>query len=519
MRLRYLKPFRVIFSLLTFFLVLYVFVDFTGKLSQHLIRGSVILQFVPSALQFFHLFTAAALGFVFVLILTYFFGRVYCSFLCPLGTFQDFFTRAATFFKRKKRAKYSKPLPVLQNSLLILVLVLIFSGSLFLVNLLDPYSIAGRIFSDLVRPVYYGINNFMAWILKLFNNYYLYPVKVKYISWSSVFISLSIMVTIALLAIFRGRWYCNAICPVGTILGHVSRVSLFKVRIDQSDCTSCGLCAKVCKAECIDFKEKKVDFSRCVACYNCFGACSNGGVVYNTGIKEEKTAGRTSHSRRNFIKTSAISTAGLASLAMGLPAKDAGKGKASASANPVTPPGSGNVWRFTSLCTACHLCVSACPTKVLQPSLLEYGLAGILQPRMNFEAAFCNFDCVVCTTICPTEAIQTLTIPQKHIVQTGVSTFIEKICVVVEKGTACGACSEHCPTKAVEMVPYKGTLKIPKVDAKICVGCGACEYACPTRPVRAIFVESNRYHRVAMVPLKKVEEAPEIKKVTEDFPF
>jgi ferredoxin len=517
MRLRYLKPFRVIFSLLTFFLILYVFVDFTGKLSHELIRGSVILQFVPSALQFFHLFTAAALGFLFVIVLTLLFGRVYCSFLCPLGTLQDLFTRTASFFRRKKRARYSKPNTILQNSLLILSLILVFSGSLVLVNLLDPYSLAGRIFSDLVRPVYYGANNILAWILKTFNNYYLYPVEVKYISWSSVIISLFILISIGLLAFFRGRWYCNAICPVGTILGHLSRVSLLKVRIDESGCTSCGLCARVCKAECIDFKEKRVDFERCVACYNCFGACSNNGFSYSTGIRKERTEAEPDLSRRNFIRTTATSTISLAGLTMGLPG-NAAETK-TGSSEPVTPPGSGNVWRFTSLCTACHLCVSVCPTKVLQPSLLEYGLAGILQPRMNFRAAFCNFDCVACTTICPTEAIQSLTVEQKHRVQTGVSKFIEKKCVVVEKGTACGACSEHCPTKAVEMVPYKGTLKIPRVDEKICVGCGACEFACPTRPVRAIYVESNRYHRTAMIPLKKVDEAPEIKKVTEDFPF
>lgn len=171
------------------------------------------------------------------------------------------------------------------------------------------------------------------------------------------------------------------------------------------------------------------------------------------------------------------------------------------------------------MCTACHLCVSACPTHVLQPSLLDYGLEGILQPRMNFKASFCNFDCVVCTEICPSGAILPLTVEQKHRVQTGVSTFIEKICVVAEKGTACGACSEHCPTKAVEMVPYRNNLKIPKVDAKLCVGCGACEHACPTRPYRAIYVESNRYHRTAMVPLKTVEEPAEVKKTGEDFAF
>jgi ferredoxin len=156
---------------------------------------------------------------------------------------------------------------------------------------------------------------------------------------------------------------------------------------------------------------------------------------------------------------------------------------------------------------------------VLQPAFLEYGLGGMFMPKMNYEASYCNFDCVVCTQVCPTEAIRPLTMEQKHRVQIGVSKLIKNICVVVEKKTACGACSEHCPTKAVEMVPYLGTLKIPEINEKLCVGCGACEHACPTKPVRAIYVEPLNYHRVAMKPKKKVEMPKEVKKVEGDFPF
>jgi ferredoxin len=107
----------------------------------------------------------------------------------------------------------------------------------------------------------------------------------------------------------------------------------------------------------------------------------------------------------------------------------------------------------------------------------------------------------------------------KKTIQIGVSKFIKNICVVVDKHTQCGACSEHCPTKAVEMVPYLDNLKIPRVDEKICVGCGACEYACPTKPEKAIYVESNLFHHIAMKPLKKVEGKLKLNKPEEDFPF
>ena len=90
MRLTALKPLRVAISLILFFLVLYLFMDISGRITHEITRGILFFQFVPAAVTFVHLSTAAALGVPFVLVLTLLFGRVYCSFFCPLGTLQDF---------------------------------------------------------------------------------------------------------------------------------------------------------------------------------------------------------------------------------------------------------------------------------------------------------------------------------------------------------------------------------------------------------------------------------------------
>jgi ferredoxin len=150
---------------------------------------------------------------------------------------------------------------------------------------------------------------------------------------------------------------------------------------------------------------------------------------------------------------------------------------------------------------------------------MEYGLSGMFQPKMEYHAEYCNFECVKCSEVCPTGAILPVTKEQKATLQIGISKFIKNICIVVTKHTACGACSEHCPTKAVEMVPYLGNLTIPKVEEKICVGCGACEYACPTKPDKAIYVEANSYHRKALKPKKKITDKNKVIKPTDDFPF
>ena len=186
---------------------------------------------------------------------------------------------------------------------------------------------------------------------------------------------------------------------------------------------------------------------------------------------------------------------------------------------PVVPPGAKSLDHFNKYCIACTLCVSACPDHVLQPSFLQYGIEGMMQPFMDYNSGFCNYDCKICSEVCPTGAIELIhVLDNKKTIQMGKSKFIKENCVVHTEGTDCGACSEHCPTKAVNMVPYEDTgLFIPEVNEDICVGCGACEYPCPTRPYRAIYVEGNPEHMVAEKPI--IEEIEEVELGEEDFPF
>lgn len=500
MLLKVLKPARTILSLILFFLILFVFINCWIIFSAKTIQSILFLQFVPSFLKFIDFFTIASLGFLFVLLLTVLFGRVYCSTICPLGTIHDLITGIWRRIKKKKFI-YQQPRRIIAYCILAIAVTTLFVREPLFANILDPYGLTGKILSGLVRPAVYFLNNIFSRIFQQFNDYSIPSIHIRIISTAPFAFSLIIFLLIFVLALFKNRWYCNSVCPVGTLLGLVSRGALFKIILNQQKCNNCGICEDVCKAGCIDAQKKSLEFDRCVVCFNCFGACKEGAINYK--ISEPKlrhTTGKNIElSRRLFIQQTLIGTAGIAGLlAIGKTLN--AKNKINTTC-PVTPPGSISDLNFSGNCVSCHLCVSNCPAHVLQPSFFEYGLTGIFQPKMDFLTSYCLHDCVVCGQVCPSGAIRELSKEMKHRTQIGVPVFIKNICIVIEKKTKCGACAIHCPTKAIRMIPYLDNLQIPGIDEKTCTGCGACEYFCPAKPEKAIYVESNRYHHI--IPLAK----------------
>lgn len=491
------------------------------RLIPAVVREAVLsLQFVPSLLTFVSAASLTAAGFILVLLLTLLGGRVYCSTLCPLGVLQDVVIHLAGRF-RSGRTKfiYARPHTTLRYGVLLITLVTLLSGSLLTVILLDPFSGFSRIIADLIRPLYLSVYNLAAYTLAFCGFYGLQPVAWQAPPPAALAVPLLLLALILWLSVRKGRLYCNTLCPVGTLLGFVARFALFRIRIDQDVCTVCANCSIACKARCIRLKTGTVDFSRCVGCGDCLAVCPDLGIRYRLSAPwRSDTAAATDASRRVFLGKTFGGLAGAASLApLGWLWEQGREGNAVAGplASPVSPPGSQSIARFNQACTACHLCVSACPTQVLQPAVLEYGLAGLLQPRMDYHRSFCNYDCTRCGELCPTGAILPLPKAVKQTTQLGIARFLKESCVVYTDNTPCGACDEHCPTKAVRLVPYQGSLTIPEVDETLCIGCGACEYACPVRPQRAIYVAGSPVHAAASKP----DATPLKIEVREEFPF
>lgn len=518
MDLRFLKKVRVIISLLFIVSISMLFFDLSFSIQSQFADYPLFLQFIPSLLSFISVVSFTGIGFIIVIIITALFGRVYCSTICPLGILQD----AITFFRKKiKRINYylTKPFTKTRYIILGITILFYFTGASIGLKLLDPFSNYGRITTNIFRPITIGANNFISFLLEKMNFYFISPLEFKGINLFSFLFSIILLGIIIWMSYSYGRIYCNSICPVGTFLGLLSKVSFFKIGIIETNCISCGECETVCKSNCIESESKYIDFSRCVGCFNCFDVCPSIGISYIPRYNFNKTSGFDSDKRSFFQKIGIfIFTSNLAIKAQEK-IQVYTRNKIPVVRNlPVSPPGSISIENFNDHCTACHLCVSSCPTQVLQPSFLEYGLLGIMQPRMDYKTSYCNYDCTICTDICPSGAIIKTDLESKKLIQMGKAKFIKENCVVYSQKTDCGACAEHCPTKAVKMeLDVEINKKAPNVTEEICVGCGACEYACPTIPYKAIYVESNKEHLIAKKPQEeKLQEEIDYK---DAFPF
>lgn len=432
------------------------------------------LQFLPScmALNF------AAIAFV--LLLTLVFGRIYCSVICPMGVFQDLVIRVHKLLSpkgRKPKRHFVKEPRIVRYGVLALVIVTALTFSQLLLTVLAPYSAYGRMVRSIV-----GLS------------------RGESLAPALLITAAATLVVICVCAWIWGRGWCNTVCPVGSVLGLVSRFSLFKVSIDQSQCVSCRKCEKGCKSSCIDIDTHTIDHSRCVDCFDCLDSCPKGGIKFRFSLprkaKTEPVTESVDKGRRAFMATTALVGG---SLALGAQNKrlDGGLADVIDKTSPerserLVPFGAESVKDFYDRCTACQLCVSNCPNGVLRPST---DIGHFLQPQMGYEKGWCRPECTNCSQVCPAGAIRPLKAEEKLTHKIGTAKVNLSLCLAAKDEAGCGNCSRHCPVGAVRMVKTDGYHRsIPVVAEAQCIGCGACEYLCPARPISAITVDGISVH-------------------------
>lgn len=458
----------------------------------------------------------------FWIILTLLLGRSYCSIVCPLGFWQDIVDRFSRLFYKNKKYYYGRYFIIVRYLFLIIgILAYLLSCSL-VISLLDPYSAYAQVVHQIIRPLWIPVHNFIATFNEQTGWWMQYQDFLVH-SCAALLIAIGILFVVSVCAWFGGRLFCNIFCPVGTILGFISRWSLLEIKIDKSHCSTCEKCVVNCKAAC--FSEANVESSRCVMCFNCMDQCPHGAISlglrwsrflrsnnkknnpnksYEVDIAT-KSSNLKDEGRRQFLLSSFTLLAS-ASVAKAQIAYETTQGErwekkirtfmpdgrvAAERFWAIMPPATISRERFHQHCTNCHLCIVHCPEKILKPAVDEYGLQGFMQPTVSFENGWCRPDCKVCSEMCPTDAIRPLSIEEKRVEKLGWANFNSRTCVTQTDDVDCDACQRHCPNRAIIMVEKNGH-KVPRINVSKCTGCGACEHYCPASP-KAIYVEGLLY--------------------------
>ena len=517
-----LKKIRLTLAIVFWVLITWLLVDFTGTAHAYL-GWMAKIQFVPALLAL----NIGAL--LFVVTLTLLMGRIYCSVICPLGVMQDVI---AWFRRKKNKYSYSPAKSTLRYTVLVVACATLALNVAWLGGLIFPYSTYGRIVSTCVAPLYKLANNGLAAIAEHYGSYAFYEVDVWIKSVSALVIALLTWGIIAVLAWRGGRTWCNTICPVGTLLGLISRHSYLKMTIDAEKCKNCHKCDRNCKAACIDIDTHSIDYSRCVVCGNCEKQCQHDAISLTPALSKgegEKSGkftpalegtGEASGRRAALTSIALLAGTAIAKAQAKVEPKttDGGLADIIKKEKPkreklITPPGSLSIRNLRTHCTACQLCIDACPNDVLRPSS---SLDRFMQPEVSFERGYCRPECTRCSEVCPTSAIQPVTVEQRTAIQVGHAVWTRDLCVPVKDEKPCGLCARKCPAQAIQMVPLQAgvhqdgwrwrdadgqeiprekVLLIPVVNVEKCIGCGACENLCPSSPISAIYVEGHEVHR------------------------
>ena len=453
-----------------------------------------------------------------ILIPTLFLGRFFCGWICPMGTLQHIVGVQPSEAKRGKLRLESNRYKRWQTSkymLLLAGLVAALCGS-SLLGLFDPFSL-------LVRSV--GMSLMPAWNLAVRSA--LTPMEQSHTAWikatghalhggmqatvldyrqprfvQSVF--LGILFLLILAASLRvTRFWCRALCPLGALLGAVSRWSILGLHKDADACNHCNRCLMHCQGGDDPIGGALWRKSECLMCMNCVGICSQHSLSFQF-FRKEKEVATPDMGRRKALT-------GLAAGAVAVPMLRASSGTGhSRNEKLIRPPGSLAENDFLSRCIRCGECMKVCPNNSLHPTLEQAGLEGLWSPMLVPRIGYCEPSCVLCSEVCPTGAIWQITPKekgwvvgvgeQKQPIRLGLAFYDRGRCLPWAMATECIVCEEWCPVspKAIyvqeaEVIDSHGQKKIlkqPRVDPSRCVGCGACEYACPLQDHPAVAVSS-----------------------------
>lgn len=175
------------------------------------------------------------------LILSIFFGRFYCGYLCPINTIMI----PVDWVARKTKIQSDKSPKFLKNGYLSWVALIVSIVLMIVFNKVLKISL---------------------------------PIL---IIWGVIAIPITLF--------FKPEVFHNLICPFGALQRLFGRLSIFSKKVEKDSCIGCGLCERVCPSNAINVvnetKKAEIDKSLCHQCTECKDVCPKNAIKYSNTLK------------------------------------------------------------------------------------------------------------------------------------------------------------------------------------------------------------------------------------------
>ncbi|MGF7186282.1 polyferredoxin [Desulfitispora alkaliphila] len=159
-----------------------------------------------------------------LIVLTIILGRVFCSWVCPFGSLLDFFQGLLKKVQKKKRVAHVNQLNTKniferrQNKYGVLAGIMIAAGIVKSPVFCTVCPIGGTCRAAGIQQARFGLET-------------------------------AIIPLIAGLEVFKKRFWCRYLCPVGALVALTDRVSFLKIKLPADTCINCGRCNEVCSMD------------------------------------------------------------------------------------------------------------------------------------------------------------------------------------------------------------------------------------------------------------------------------